>query len=312
MSIVHYRHETWADLSKWTAAVPSYVYVAGGEAHITTEYYGSLPSGTVLNYTGFTDHTGEGGMTTPGIGYCMSAPIKLNCFGAVFNYFQVFITNLDLFRINSLNAPYGVPIETYTNTPITRDTFLTLYTGVYSYMNDGTLVHDCVASIPELGIHRTLTAVSQLTGLFDVATYSDMFASRFDIGALDISFVDTRTEWDAFASSGIVPRLAPNPPTIYPSSGNYSSLIYAGITAEQGLIRYTTDGTDPTATSEIYTRGIRVSGPMTIKAVTDLDGNLSQVATATYSVTGADLEHIPSYLGRCLPLLLQQYQGDNP
>lgn len=100
-------------------------------------------------------------------------------------------------------------------------------------------------------------------------------------------------------------------PTIYPPSGEYKGLIYAGITAADGFIRFTTDGTDPTETSEVFTRGIRVAGPMTIKAVAELDGLLSAVTTATYTVTNADVSRIPSYPDAIMPLVLEQYKADN-
>ena len=104
----------------------------------------------------------------------------------------------------------------------------------------------------------------------------------------------------------------PSPPTIYPASGAYQGVQYAGIVSADGFVRYTLDSAEPNGSSAIFTRGLRISDGMTIKAVTDLNGTLSASATATYSITGDKLAPIPSYQDAVLPLLLEQYKGDNP
>lgn len=104
----------------------------------------------------------------------------------------------------------------------------------------------------------------------------------------------------------------PEPPTIYPPTGSYTGTQFVGIVSQTGAIRFTTDGTDPTASSEIFTRGFRLTDGMTVKAVADLDGILSAVSEATYSIQGDKIQAIPSYTAHVLPYLLEQYKGDNP
>lgn len=72
------------------------------------------------------------------------------------------------------------------------------------------------------------------------------------------------------------------------------------------------DGTVPTTASAMYTGPIRISLDTTIKAVSYLDGVYSEVAVASYTLQGADYKRIPSYSDALLPLLLQQYQRNNP
>ena len=104
----------------------------------------------------------------------------------------------------------------------------------------------------------------------------------------------------------------PDSPAIYPPSGAYKGVQLAVLTAQTGTIRYTTDGSDPTTSSEIFTHGFRITDGMTIKAVVDLDGLLSPVSEASYSIVGNKLVSIPSYTAHVLPYLLEQYKGDNP
>ena len=104
----------------------------------------------------------------------------------------------------------------------------------------------------------------------------------------------------------------PPTPSIYPASGTYQGVQFATISASSGTIRYTLDGTEPTASSPVYTRPIRIQDGMTIKAVVDYGAALSVVASATYSLTGNKIQAISSYQDAVLPLLLEQYKGDNP
>ena len=72
-------------------------------------------------------------------------------------------------------------------------------------------------------------------------------------------------------------------PTFSPESGSASSVT---ITADEGAtIRYTTDGTNPTATAgTVYTSAISITETTTIKAVAILDGVITGIVTGTYTV----------------------------
>ncbi|WP_061810415.1 S-layer homology domain-containing protein [Rossellomorea vietnamensis] len=53
---------------------------------------------------------------------------------------------------------------------------------------------------------------------------------------------------------------------------------------EGGSIHYTTDGTDPTSASPVYTEPLELTSDVTIKAVVVKDGDTSEVATFTYKI----------------------------
>lgn len=73
-----------------------------------------------------------------------------------------------------------------------------------------------------------------------------------------------------------------------PPGGTFNSAQTVTLDAEDGAnIRYTTNGNDPTATSNPYNGQIRVSSSQTIKARTfDAAGNFSDVAAFEYTIDG--------------------------
>ena len=75
-------------------------------------------------------------------------------------------------------------------------------------------------------------------------------------------------------------------PTFTPTSGDFAGSINVTLacTTEGAAIHYTTDGTDPTASSATYTAAISVSETTTIKAIAVADGyDNSSVASKTYT-----------------------------
>jgi uncharacterized repeat protein (TIGR03803 family) len=83
----------------------------------------------------------------------------------------------------------------------------------------------------------------------------------------------------------------PNPPDIYPPSGNYASaqnlFLTAGAQPAPGnstFIYYTTDGSTPTLASNLYSDLVPVSKTETVKAIAYSSGKVSSVATASYSM----------------------------
>ncbi len=79
-------------------------------------------------------------------------------------------------------------------------------------------------------------------------------------------------------------------PAFSVAAGTYANAQTVVLTATDGAtIYYTTDGTEPTTASTMYTEAITVDKTMTIKAIAvDTDGNQSAVATASYSIVNAD------------------------
>ncbi len=76
-------------------------------------------------------------------------------------------------------------------------------------------------------------------------------------------------------------------PTFTPAAGTYTSIQNVTIACDtQGaVIHYTTDGSEPTANSPVYSGAIEVAQNMTIKAIAMKDGwNPSQMASAEYVI----------------------------
>ena len=76
-------------------------------------------------------------------------------------------------------------------------------------------------------------------------------------------------------------------PTFSPAAGTYTSAqnVTIACATDGATIYYTTDGSDPTTNSSVYSAAIPVSSTTTIKAMAALSGyNNSPVAEATYTV----------------------------
>ena len=82
-------------------------------------------------------------------------------------------------------------------------------------------------------------------------------------------------------------------PIINPASGTYYEPFVATISCydPKAVIHYTTDGSDPDVQSMVYTEPILVDCDMTIKAVSELDGEMSDVVSANYHL----IENIGQY-----------------
>ncbi len=77
---------------------------------------------------------------------------------------------------------------------------------------------------------------------------------------------------------------SPDPPVISPESGvvSWPLSVTMSCATEGAVIRYTTDGTEPTAESPVYQR-FRISEKTTVKAIAVKDGVSSAVAVAEYA-----------------------------
>jgi len=117
----------------------------------------------------------------------------------------------------------------------------------------------------------------------------------------NISNPDYNFYLDIFVQGGVVtPTVAT--PVFSMASGTYYETIEVEITCatEGATIYYTTDGTDPTAESDIYTEAIIVEEDMTIKAIAMMEGyDDSGIATASYVImSGVEI------------LVSQDWEGD--
>ena len=76
-------------------------------------------------------------------------------------------------------------------------------------------------------------------------------------------------------------------PMFSPAGGTYTDAqdVEISCTTEGASIYYTTDGTAPTESSDLYDSPIRVEETTTIKAIAVKDGIVSMVTTATFTIT---------------------------
>ena len=76
------------------------------------------------------------------------------------------------------------------------------------------------------------------------------------------------------------------PPNIYPASGTYNASfdVRMSCSTADAAIYYTTDGSTPTTASTQYTAPFTVTPPLTVKAISAKDGEVSEVVTAQYEV----------------------------
>ena len=88
------------------------------------------------------------------------------------------------------------------------------------------------------------------------------------------------------------PQLAA--PTFSPAGGEITSAQNVTISAAKGaIIYYTTDGTDPTTSSSVYSEPIKVNATITIKAIAVKDGHTSSIASATYTLVEPECWYLP-------------------
>lgn len=91
-----------------------------------------------------------------------------------------------------------------------------------------------------------------------------------------------------------------NSPLITPAGGTFATAVT--VTLDPAItgstVRYTLDGSDPTSTSPIYKDSLKVSASAVLKTVTFRDKfQASDVATATFTITGTGIAYNPAYAG---------------
>lgn len=84
------------------------------------------------------------------------------------------------------------------------------------------------------------------------------------------------------------------------------------VTSPSGTIYYTLDGSDPTTSSTVYTRPIKIMASEQLRAIAVVNGVASVVVSMDYTITRTTPVPIASYRDALLHLLLEQYKGDNP
>ena len=123
----------------------------------------------------------------------------------------------------------------------------------------------------------------------DIVTSHDLEVYAYAIGVTVPTSVDANTYYspDTFAyldsKGGDEPAEAPEPPVLSGTTP-FTDSTMAIITAETGAeIRYTTDGTTPTLSSQVYTAAINLTDTTVVKAIAVVGGVASAIATKTYT-----------------------------
>jgi predicted membrane protein len=123
-----------------------------------------------------------------------------------------------------------------------------------------------------------------------------------DSGQIAGAYADSNLAIHGFLLA--LPVTATPTPTFSPAPGSYtnSQTVTISDTTQGASIYYTTDGTTPTTSSNLYTGAITVGGTETLEAIAVAsDYSQSAVATATYTITGgtpiASLSETRIYFG---------------
>ena len=161
-------------------------------------------------------------------------------------------------------------------TDVTTPTEDNLLAGTYYCNTDGTM------SFPTPSGTSSFNA-NHYTAISDKYVIGKNANGKLGFIAATGSAMPANKAW--MTSAGLFPTLAT--PSITPASGTYTSAQTVTITAAEGTIHYTTDGTEPTYQSPVYSGPITVGeGTTTIKAIAVKEGlyNNSNVATAQLEI----------------------------
>lgn len=148
--------------------------------------------------------------------------------------------------------------------------------GTYNLSQDVTLA----TTTPDATIRYTLDGT-------DPTVSSPAYTAPFSLTATRT--VKARTFKDGFITSGtasavftILDAQTVQPPTIAPNGGDYaiSQQVTLATTTEGATIRYTTNGSDPTATSTLYSGPFTITGNVTVKAKAFKDGSTASPTTS--------------------------------
>jgi len=142
------------------------------------------------------------------------------------------------------------------------------------------------------------------SGMKITATYSDGSTETVSISEVNISGFDSSTagiktitvKYDDKSVTFTVNVIDPNLPTVAmptasPAAGTYPTAqsVTLTTTTADAKIYYTTNGTDPTTESTLYSTAISVSATTTVKAIAVKDGmNNSGILMAVYTISGGN------------------------
>lgn len=155
-----------------------------------------------------------------------------------------------------------------------------------TYTDDGTFSTASATSIVFVQGENEVTARNQFKTLDTTIAANSIgcivgFAAIYDIGNGATMQMYPRTNADLFAEAEEL-----SVPVFSPAGGTYDAVQNVTLSTEVvgASIYYTIDGTEPTNASTLYVDPILVDRNMTIKAITYLDGVVSEVATEDYVI----------------------------
>lgn len=174
----------------------------------------------------------------------------------------------------------------------------------------------CFNSTSNLWVSMTSTSLGDESGYYvsevNNSTYSTIIFCRMDPSttennwnnkwnqSADITMPTTDalydmssiTDWNSWNVTPTAVNVAPSTPVFSLESGSYDTNQSVTISSTAGAtIYYTTDGTDPTTSSTVYSGAIALEdeGNYTIKAIAVNDYGTSSVATAEYTIAYKDI-----------------------
>ena len=171
------------------------------------------------------------------------------------------------------SAPVADESSSYTGT--------NLLGGTYYCNTDGTITFETKSGTSSFtATHTTAASGKYIIGKDANGKLGFITAT----GNVEGNVMPANKAW--MTSAGLFPTLTT--PKITPASGTFTSAQTVTITATEGTIHYTTDGSEPTYQSPVYNGPITVGeGTTTIKAIAVKEGlyNNSNVASAEYVVS---------------------------
>ena len=217
--------------------------------------------------------------------------------------YELTVTNSDPNKPGSQNNPYTVA-QALANTPASGTSANVYVRGIVSKLWGTTIMDDGTNYryyISDDGTTTDQMLVYRGKGLDNVA-----FANADDLLVGDevviLGGLTTYNNTKEIAANNYIVSLNRNStkvatPTFTPAAGTYreaQSVTISTIT-DDATIYYTTDGTDPTTASNVYSEAISVSETMTIKAFAAKEGmDDSEIATAAYTIISVNPKNVGS------------------
>lgn len=193
--------------------------------------------------------------------------LRLNSSGTPFSCYASGQLDVYLYKAGDIPTP---PAPTYYNVSVAQGiTNGTVTVSPTSAMMSDTIT---VTATPAQGYELTTLTYTYGQTTNDI----DQTTMQFLMPESDVTVNATFTEMDAVAT-----------PTFTPAAGSYISgqTVSIACATEGATIYYTTDGTEPTTESAVYTEAFTVSETMTVKAfAAKAEMTNSAVATAEYTI----------------------------